>query len=446
MKRITWLILILAFKIFAALPAQGIIVEKHILPENGLTVLLNESRRVPRCTVYLWYKVGSRDEEPGKTGSAHFFEHFMYKGNKFVKPDEQDDAVMRCRGTLNASTGIDRTDYYQTVSCECLEGMLRFEAARMRFLKEGMTQENFDSERRIVLAELEERGSAPYGQAFKTLLKQAYPQGHPYQWTPIGSIEDLKAWTLDDARKFFSTYYVPNNAVLSISGDIDSRKTLEMARKWFGTIKPGPTPPPAKVTPNTDGVAVLRGEIEDPNIQIPLVMLAYRIPGKGQPGWMEISILTKMLAEDQSSPLVQNLQYQRRLVMSVDSDVMDFQLGDLLLVSAKPAPGKSPKEVEAAIREQIKRILEKGPDPGELDGLKKILQTESLLALQGTLAIARSLAENEAVYRDPNYLEKQIEKIDTIDQENMLKIARQYLRDENSTVLFILPKGQGGSQ
>lgn len=445
MKRTTWFILILTVKILAAAPAQAIVVEKHVLP-NGLTVLLQENRRLPKVTVFLWYKVGSRDEQPGKTGSAHFFEHFMYKGNKYIADGEQDKTVLKCKGKLNANTYFDRTVYYQTFGSECLEEILRNEAVRMGFLAEGMRQDNFDSERRIVIEELAERKDVAYGQKYKTILEQAFPQGHPYNWEPGGKAEDLNTWQLEEAKEFFSNYYRPNNAVLSISGKFDSKETLEMVRKWFGPLKAGPPPPPAKVAPNTDKIAVKRGILEDSKVEIPSLTIAYRIPGVGKPGSIELSILGDLLAGSRTSPLVNHLQYERKLVLEIGIDSFKTELEDLFLVEAYLAPGVDPDAVEAAIREEIQKALKEGVDTRKLKGMKKKLQTSGLMALQSTMAMAQALAQNEAVHGDYNYLEQLISEIEAIQPENILKVGRQYLRDGNSTVLTIIPKAAGGVQ
>jgi len=429
---------LLLLVILAAVPARAMSIRKHVLA-NGLTVILHEDHKAPLVTSYLWYKVGSRDERPGKSGFAHLFEHFMFEGSEHVHSGECFKFATRVGGEVNASTSFDRTDYYFTVPSERLEEVLRIESDRMGFLQSAMTDELLKKQIGIVLNEKRQGENAPYNEAFERLFKNAYPAGHPYATIPIGKAADLNAATIADAKAFHSTYYWPNNAVIVISGDHDSDKTLEMINKWFGGLKKGPTPPaPLSATDGPPSLA--RETIEDAKAQVPMVIMAWRIPGKGKPGNAEMSVLANLLANGRASRLVDALQVKSQVLLEVSAGVMGLELGDLLLLDAKPAPGVTLAQAEAAIEREISAMLREGVDERRLRAMAKGLETRRLNALQDAQGLASALAEGQARDGDPLSFESEIDAVRAMTPRSLGEAGRLHLVPQNRTILIVTPK------
>ena len=227
-------------------------VERHSL-DNGLKIVLWQDRTVPVVAVNLWYGVGSRNEEAGKTGFAHLFEHMMFQGSAHVPKNKHFELIERAGGTLNASTWFDRTNYFETMPSHDLELALWLESDRMGWMVEAMDQEKLDNQRDVVKNEKRQRyDNQPYGDWDERLQALVYPEAHPYHHSVIGSMEDIDAATLDDVASFFRTFYVPTNAVLTIAGDFDRDGALELLKKYFGDIEPGQPIPPLPGDPHID--------------------------------------------------------------------------------------------------------------------------------------------------------------------------------------------------
>ena len=258
--------------------------ERHRL-DNGLKVVLSPDRSVPVVATSLWYGVGSRNEPRGKTGFAHLFEHMMFQGSAHVPKNKHFEHIERVGGTLNATTWFDRTNYFETVPSNALELPLWLESDRMGWMLPAMTQEKLDNQRDVVKNERRQRyDNQPYGDWDERLQKLMYPEDHPYRHTVIGSMEDIDAATLDDVASFFQTFYVPNNAVLTVAGDIDPAETLEHIKRYFGEIEPGDPIPPLPGNPDIDpliGTTVRDHVMAD--VPLPRVIIAFRIPPYSSP-------------------------------------------------------------------------------------------------------------------------------------------------------------------
>lgn len=430
---------LLLLALLAAVPSQAAMsVRRHVLA-NGLTIVLHEDRKAPLVTSYIWYKVGSRDERPGKSGFAHLFEHFMFEGSEHVHSGECFRFATRVGGEVNASTSFDRTDYYFTVPSERLEEVLRIESDRMGFLQAGMTDALLQKQIGIVLNEKRQGDNAPYNGAFERLFQNAFPAGHPYAKLPIGSAADLNAATVADAKAFHSSYYWPNNAVLVISGDHDSDATLAMINKWFGGIRRGPAPPPS-LAANDAPPSVARDTMEDAKAQVPLLVMAWRIPGKGKPGNAEMSVLANLLANGRASRLIDALQVRSQVLLEVSAGVMGLELGDLLLLDAKPAPGVTLAQAEAAIDREIAAMLNEGVDERRLRAMAKGLEARRLNALQSAQGLASALAEGQARDGDPLSFESEIDAVRAMRPEAIVEAGRLHLAPSKRTILTVTPK------
>src|SRR4051812_40327922 len=276
-------------------------IETFRLP-NGLFVTLSEDHTAPIVAVNLWYHVGSANERPGRTGFAHLFEHMLFQGSADVGANEHFELIQRAGGTLNGSTWLDRTNYFETVPSNQLELVLWLEANRMGWLLPAMTQEKLDTQRDVV--KNERRWSVdnqPYGTWWERLPALAFPDDHPFHHSLIGSMDDLTAASLDDVAKFFSAYYRPNNAVLSIAGDFDRGEALAMIEKHFGVIPAGP-PPPA--LPDMSVPAVFgqwKREVVPDSVMLPRLFLAFRSAAFGTPAYYPASVAGAILGSRKGS-------------------------------------------------------------------------------------------------------------------------------------------------
>ncbi|MEK7233383.1 MAG: pitrilysin family protein [Elusimicrobiota bacterium] len=421
----------------AALPDLAI--ESHKLA-NGLTVILHEDHSSPIVAVNTWYSVGSKNEEAGRTGFAHLFEHYMFEGSAHAAAGEYFNKIFGMGGDTNANTTNDRTDYFAVVPSENLEEVLRQEADRMGFLNIDGTA-GLDKQRHIVKNEKRLRENQPYGGAWEGINTTTWDKGHPYSWPVIGSMEDLGAASLEDVKKFHDSYYLPNNAVLVISGDQDNAATLLLVNKWYGTIPKGPAPPALKMPPISTTPGRRELTLEDDKAQMPLLLLSYRIPGKGKPGWQEVSVAAQILGGGRSSRLVQSLQYDKRLVLSVSASVMGLAEEDILLIEAMPAPGVQMKAVEDAIRAQLDAFAAHGPSEQEMARAKAGIRTATLNALQTAANVAAELAEGQALFNDPAYVLTALGTISEMPRANPQDAAKRLLTPSNTAVITIQPSG-----
>jgi predicted Zn-dependent peptidase len=432
------LLSLLASAVLAApAPLPPLAVETHTLA-NGLTVLLHEDHSSPLVVVNIWYKVGSKNEEAQKTGFAHLFEHYMFEGSAHSPSGQYFNEVFGMGGETNANTTNDRTDYYAVVPSENLEEVLRLESDRLGFL--NINQPNLDKQRAIVKNEKRLRENQPYGLAWQAINDAAWPAGHPYKWPVIGSMRDLDAASLADVKAFHDRYYAPNNAVLVVSGDQTNAQTLALVTKWFGGLPAAPTPP-ALQTPAPDYNPGRRDlTLTDEKAQLPMLFLIYRIPGKNRPGWQEASVAAQILGGGRTSRLVQSLQYDKRMVLSIDASVMGLQEDDLFLIEAMPAPGVDLKTVEAAIVAEVDKLKANGVTAKELDRVKAGMRTATLNALQDADGVAAQLAEGQALRNDPSAVITDLNAVSRLQPGPVQDAARKYLTPGNTAGVTILPK------
>ena len=435
--------LLLAAPLGAASP--GTLFETRTLA-NGLTVVVHEDPSIPVVAVNLWYKVGSRDEKAGKTGFAHLFEHYMFEGSQNVPGGDYFKRIFGMGGITNATTSVDRTDYYAVVPSEGVEEVLRLESDRMGYLRGAMSQESLHKQRGIVKNEKRLREGQPYGGAWEALGETVWPKGHPYSWPTIGSMADLDAASLDDVKAFHAEYYAPNNAVLAVAGDVSSADVFAWAEKWFGPIPAGAAPS-RNAAPAVTAPAQASRTLTDGKARLPLILLAYPIPGKGQSGWAEMAVVASVLGGGRTSRLVQSLQMDRGLVVSVDASVAGFHEADLFIVSAMPAPGVPADDVRAAVDAELAKIVRDGVTPRELGRVRAGLRTSRLNALQEAEGMAESLAEGQARFGDPGFNDKIDESVQTMDPAAAQGASARYLVPGNAADLRIVPPARpGGSR
>jgi zinc protease len=316
---------------------------------NGLTLFVHEDRRTPIVCVNLWYFVGSKDERPGRTGFAHLFEHLMFEGSQHVPKGQFDELLENVGGTNNGSTSTDRTNYWETLPAGALELALHLESDRMGWFLETITQEKLDGQRDVVKNERRQSyDNRPYGLAYETLMMTLYPETHPYHWPVIGWMQDLDAAALEDVRAFFSTYYGPNNAAISVAGDVDAAEVVGLVEKYFGEI-PARVAPAARVVEPVVLAEEKRVVIEDA-VHLPRLYLAWHTPALFAPGDAEMDVAAEVLGAGKSARLYTKLVHELEIAQDVEAFQNSGQLGSSLMVTVTAREGVDVARLEAEIR------------------------------------------------------------------------------------------------
>src|SRR4030095_14014756 len=408
--------------------------EKNL--DNGLNVILHKDATNPIVTLDIWYRVGSKDEDKGKTGFAHLFEHIMFQGSKNVKKAEHFKYVQHAGGIVNGSTNQDRTNYYESLPSNQLELALWLESDRMAFL--NVNQENFDNQREVVKEEKRQRNdNVPYGSKWMNLFKYSF-KGEPYEWVPIGSMEDLNNATLMDALKFYERYYSPSNASIIIAGDIEYETTFEQTNKYFGNIKSN------KVNrKNFAGLNFHTGEVRDiiyDTVHIPAIFIAYKIPGIDSMDAPAIELLSTILGESRSSRLYSNIVYKKNLAKSANCFVWGNELGGLLIISCMGLYNSDLDELEKKVTEEIENLIPSEVSEAELEKAKNSMESYLVDTLQTNIGKAEMLAFFKTYFNDPALINTVLEKYSKISPIDIKKIASKYLTSDNRVVLFYLNK------
>jgi zinc protease len=420
---------------------------------NGLKVLYHVDRSTPVAAVNIWYNVGSKHEQPGRTGFAHLFEHVMFKGSRNVG-DGQHFAMLEAAGgragaDINGTTSFDRTNYFEQVPSNQVELALWLEADRMGTLLDVLSQEKLDNQREVVKNERRQGvDNQPYGTWFEKMLAHAYPQGHPYHHSVIGSMEDLSAASLDDVKTFFRTYYAPNNAVLVVAGDIDVDQARALVRKHFDWIPRGPAPPPLRDTSLPARIGSPKREVvTDNNAPAPAVYVGFRMPSARDPQAPAVNLLSTMLAGGRSSYLYRTLVLEKQLA----ANVFAFNFGvvdgaDLMVFGATGRPDTNADSLESALLAAIGQA-HGAVTQAELDRVRASRRFEFVNALQTTGGFggrADRLAEGWTYYRDPNYVNTILPKFDAVTHQQLHSLVSERIADDNRVTLVYLPNRPQG--
>ena len=439
-KTITsFLIFLISFSTLANEGLPEIKYEKFTLP-NGLRVIVHEDRKIPVVAVNIWYHVGSKDERPGKTGFAHLFEHLMFNGtenynNEYFSPFQQVGAT-----DMNGTTNNDRTNYFENVPTPALDLALWMESDRMGHLLGVVNEEKLDEQRGVVQNEKRQGENQPYGRVFLQASKSTFPVGHPYSWTTIGSLEDLNAATLEDVQNWFKTYYGPNNAVLSLAGDINTDEAKEIVTKYFGDIPPGPSPIKKK-----KWIAKRSGEKREimydrvPNTRIYKV---WNTPEIGSPEQTHFELMASLLTGGKNSSLYQELVYKRRLATSVSAFYYDRELAGQFWIAVDLANGQSLAELEAALDDTLSEFIKRGPNAKRLKNTKTSIRASWIKGLQrigGFGGKSDLLAYSEVYSGDPGAYLKFINDMMEITNKDIKTTASAWLTD-GAYVLTVVPE------
>jgi predicted Zn-dependent peptidase len=407
--------------------------------DNGLHVILHKDNSTPIVAVNITYHVGSKNEQPNRTGFAHFFEHLMFEGSANIKRGEFDNYVQNAGGVNNAGTSFDQTMYYEILPSNQLEMGLWLESERLLHLR--IDSIGVETQRSVIKEERREIfDNQPYGSIVEEAFSNSFRE-HPYRWVPIGDIQYIDEAKLDEFLEFHDHFYVPENAVLVIAGDIEYEQTRKLVEDYFGEIPRGGHKiyrPDIKEPPSTEEV---RKTVYD-NIQLPAIFTIYRMPGMGDPDTYALGMLQTLLAGGQSSRLYKSLVDKQQL--AVESGVIPLLLEDagLFLIYGVANVGVTLEDIEAATDEEIRKVVENGLSEKEFQ--KLVNQTENdFISRNTTMAgISESLANFYTFYGDPGLINTEIERYLAVTSEDIVEVARKYLVPENRVVLNYLPKEQ----
>jgi predicted Zn-dependent peptidase len=422
--------------------SSGLTATEHRLA-NGLRVVLSEDHLTPVGAVCLWYDVGSRHEVAGRTGLAHLFEHLMFQGSASVKGNGHFELVQGAGGSLNGTTSFERTNYFETMPAHQVELALWLEADRMGSLLTALDEESLDNQRDVVKNERRQRyDNVPYGTAFERLTALAYPEGHPYHHTPIGSMADLDAASLEDARAFFRTYYAPGNAVLAVVGDIDPAQTLAWIEKYFGTIPAhdGKPEPRDGSLPQTMG-GQLREVIEE-DVPSRALMAAYRLPADGTREGDAADLALTVLGGGESSRLHNRLVRRDRSAVTAGFGLLRLSGAPSLgWLDVKASSGVELADIETAVDEELARFAEQGPTPEEMERAQAQLEREWLDRLATVAGRADELCRYAVLFGDPQLALSAVGRVLSITAEEVKAVAAARLRPDNRAVLVYEPTG-----
>lgn len=424
----------------------GLTATEHRLA-NGLRVVLSEDHLTPVAAVCLWYDVGSRHEVKGRTGLAHLFEHLMFQGSANVKGNGHFELVQAAGGSLNGTTSFERTNYFETMPAHQLELALWLEADRMGSLLSALDEESLDNQRDVVKNERRQRyDNVPYGTAFERLTAMAYPDGHPYHHTPIGSMADLDAASLEDARAFFRTYYAPNNAVLAVVGDIDPERTLAWVEKYFGTIEAhdGKPAPRDGSLPGVIG-GQLREVVEE-DVPSRALMAAYRLPKDGTRESDAADLALTILGGGESSRLHNRLVRRDRSAVAAGFGLLRLSGAPSLgWLDVKTSSGVEVPDIEAAVDEELARFAEEGPTPEEMERAQAQLEREWLDRLATVGGRADELCRYSVLFGSPQLALSAVKRVLEVTADEVRDIAAATLRPDNRAVLVYEPTGSAAA-
>jgi zinc protease len=412
--------------------------QRHTL-DNGLEVVLHRNPSLPLVAVNLWYHVGSKNERPGRTGFAHLFEHMLFQGSANVGTNEHFRYIQQVGGVANGSTWYDRTNYYETVPAHQLDLALWLESDRMGFFLPALTRENFETQRDVVMNERRQRiENQPYGLAGERLHELLYPEGHPYHWPVIGYMEDIEAATLDDVRQFFQTYYTPNNAVLTLAGDIEPSEALARAAAWFGEIPPGPPVPPVSAP-----LIPLNGErrtVLPDNVQLSRVYIGFRAPAYGDRLWYAADLLAGVLAGGKSSPLYRELVYERQIAQDVGASVSPYEAVATFLLVSTARPGVDPAEIEEVLLRHVAKVAAEPPAPEELERARNRMLTDYYSSLQKLDNVADLFSQFTTYFDDPGGVAREAGRYMEITPRDLTDYAAGWCGETERAVVTVVPR------
>lgn len=439
MKIRLFLFLLTFMSISAMYAQQGRIKFVEYDMPNGMHVILHQDNSTPIVAVTILYHVGSKNEVEGRTGFAHFFEHLMFEGSENIARGDYDRIVLNAGGTLNANTSQDRTFYYELLPSNQLELGLWLESERLLHLRLDST--GVETQRAVVKEERKQSyDNRPYGSIIEKTMSNAY-KVHPYRWTPIGNPQDINQATMAEFMDFHSTYYVPNNATLTLAGDFDIETAKKLIDKYFADI-PRSTKPiyrPNIVEP--EKTAEVRETVYD-NIQLPAVIMSYHMPAQGTEDYYALSMLTTLLSDGQSSRMNKAIVDEQQKALQVVSFPFGLEDPGLFLIFGLTNMGVNPSDLEKAIETEIEKVKTESIPDAEFQKLRNKIENDFITGNSTMAGIAENLANYHVYFKDANLINTEIERYMKVTPEDLKRVATKYLKTENRVVLTYLPKSQ----
>ena len=415
--------------------------EKYTLA-NGLDVILRQDARLPVVAVDLWYHVGPSNEEKGRTGFAHLFEHMMFQCSKHV-PCDQHFQLLEAAGAsdINGTTDYDRTNYFETLPSNQLELALWLESDRMGYLLDKVDQVALANQQDVVRNERRQSvENQPYGMAEEAVVQSLYPAGHPYYGNVIGSHEDIQAAKLGDVQNFFKQYYAPNNASLAIVGDIDVAQTKALVEKYFGTLKRGPAVP--KITAETPKITAERRKVVPSRVELPRVYMAWITPPFYKEGDADADIAATLLGGGRSSRLYKKLVYEKQIAQDVSATQYSLVLGSTFQIQVTARPGHTVEEIEKALDEELNTLRSAPPDASEIERARNTIETNivgGLESLGGFGGVADKLNAYNHYLGTPDYLQQDVARYRAVTPASVQEFARTYLASNMRAVVHAVP-------
>ncbi|NBC82613.1 MAG: insulinase family protein [Bacteroidetes bacterium] len=435
-KRIALLLLMLP--LLASAQEKRIEFQEYDL-DNGLHVILHQDTSLPIVAVNIMYHVGSKNEDPDRTGFAHFFEHLMFEGSENIGRGEFFEYVQNAGGNLNAFTTFDKTTYYEVLPSNQLKLALWLESERLLHLK--IDSIGIETQRKVVKEERKQRyENQPYGSWMAEMFELAYTK-HPYRWVPIGEVQYIDQAKYEEFMDFYKHYYVPGNAALAICGDIDYEETKELVDQYFGNIPAGnqhinrPNPDePAQTEEKRDTVY--------DNIQLPALFMGYHVPEQGHDDYYPLLMLQKLLSDGQSSRLYKKLVDEEQLCAQIGTYPAIFEDAGLFISYAIANMGKSLTDIETQINAQIDKLQTEGIPDREFEKIKNIVETQFVTQNAQLNSLSISLCDYYLFFENTNLINTEINRYESVTKDDIIRVANKYLVPENRIVLKYLPKSQ----
>lgn len=436
MRKITALGLVAGLLTLPAL-AQKKIEYKEFDLDNGLHVIMHQDNTTPIVITSVLYHVGSKNEQPDRTGFAHFFEHLMFEGSPNIERGQYMNIIQARGGTLNAFTSNDITYYYELLPSNELELALYMESERM--LQSKVDQTGVDTQREVVKEEKRQSyDNRPYGSILIETLKRSFTV-HPYRWAPIGSLDDLNAASIAEFQQFYKDFYVPNNATLTIAGDLDYAQTEKWVKEYFSEIPKGTKEiyRPNVVEPKK--TTEIRDIIYD-NIQIPAVIQAYNLPKRTDADSYALSMLSTYLTGGNSSLMTKELVDKQQKALALAAIPLELEDGGLFIMYGITNMGVEPKDLETEVDKLIKQVQDQGVSDQDFAKLQNIMENNLVSGNSSMAGIAQNLAESHVIFGDTEYINKEMEMYSKVTKADLQRVAKKYLDLNGRVVLYYLPK------
>tara|TARA_B110000046_G_scaffold57595_2_gene64400 strand:- start:77871 stop:79205 length:1335 start_codon:yes stop_codon:yes gene_type:complete len=407
--------------------------------DNGMHVILHQDKSTPIVAISVLYHVGSKNEDPSRTGFAHFFEHLLFEGSENIERGEFFKIVQGNGGVLNANTSFDRTYYFEILPSNQLKLALWLESERLLHAK--IDQEGVETQRGVVKEELKQRNeNTPYGTILNETFGHAFVE-HPYRWTPGGSPEYINKAELSEFMDFYKTFYVPNNATLSIAGDIDIPQAKKWIAEYFGTIPKGTKAIPRPTVVEPKKTVEVRDTIFD-NIQLPAVVMGYHMPGQGTEDYYAMSLLSQLLSQGESSRFQKVIKDEKQKALFVGAFPLPTEDPGLALMFGITNMGVQPTELEEAMDIETDRVKKELISNLEFQKLKNQVENDFISKNSSVQGLAENLANYHVYFGDANLVNTEINRYMKVTKEDIRRVAQKYLTDDNRVVLYYLPKAQ----